>query len=156
MKLRNVLCFFLLTLILSTPALAAGVEKIGVKGLHTLTEGSKGKILIINYWATWCGPCVKEFPGLVSLRNQFSEDDLTIVGISIDDRVKPVENFIARHKANFPIYLDNREISTMLSINSIPRTVIYDRSGEKVLDHLGFISEESFRHVVQQLLSEKP
>ena len=44
----------------------------------------------------------------------------------------------------------------MLSINSIPRTVIYDRSGEKVLDHLGFIPEESFRHVVQHLLEKKP
>ena len=95
---------------------------------------------------------MQEFPGLVALRNQFSEDDLTIIGISVDNNVRPVENFITRYKANFPIYLDNREISAMLSISSIPRTVIYDRSGKKVLDHLGIISEDSFRHVVQELL----
>lgn len=152
MKLRNILVFLLLTLILSTPALAAGVKQIGIKELHTLTEASKGKVLIINYWATWCAPCVQEFPGIVALRNQFPEKDLTIIGISVDNNVRPVENFIAQHKVNFPIYLDNREISTMLSISSIPRTVIYDRSGKKVLDHLGIISEDSVRHLVQELL----
>ena len=109
-------------------------------------------MLVINYWATWCAPCVQEFPGIVALRNQFPEKDLTIIGISVDNNVRPVENFIAQHKVNFPIYLDNREISTMLSISSIPRTVIYDRSGKKVLDHLGIISEDSVRHLVQELL----
>ena len=152
MKLRNILVLLLLTLILSTPALAAGVKQIGIKELHTLTEANKGKVLVINYWATWCAPCVQEFPGIVALRNQFPEKDLTIIGISVDNNVRPVENFIAQHKVNFPIYLDNREISAMLSISSIPRTVIYDRSGKKVLDHIGIISGDSFRHLVQELL----
>lgn len=154
MKLRNIVLLSLLALLLSTPALA-DVKTIGVKELQALTQASRGKILVINYWATWCGPCVQEFPGLVSLRKQFPEEKLAIIGISVDSNVRPVENFIARHKANFPIYLDNREISAMLSINSIPRTVIYDRNGEKVLDHMGFISEENYRNVVQELL-QKP
>jgi thioredoxin-related protein len=63
-----------------------------------------------------------------------------------------VENFIKQNKVNFPILLDDGSISEMLDIGSIPRTLIYDRQGKKVLDHLGFISEESFRHVVQRLL----
>ncbi len=143
------LAFILLCATLAQ-AQAQTVEKIGAQDLRHIIDSGKGRVLVINYWATWCVPCVKEFPGLVALRRQYPESDLHLVGISVDYNIRPVENFLKQHKVNFPIYLDNGEISEMLSIKSIPRTVIYSRSGEKILDHLGYISEESFLHVVDR------
>ena len=143
------LAFILLCATLAQ-AQAQTVEKIGAQDLRHNIDSGKGRVLVINYWATWCVPCVKEFPGLVALRQQYPESDLHLVGISVDYNIRPVENFLKQHKVNFPIYLDNGEISEMLSIKSIPRTVIYSRSGEKILDHLGYISEESFLHVVDR------
>jgi thiol-disulfide isomerase/thioredoxin len=150
--MTSIRTFFALVILLfcTTLAQAQTIEKIGAQDLRNIVDSSKGRVLVINYWATWCVPCVKEFPGLVALRRQYPESDLHLVGISVDYNIRPVENFVKQHKVNFPIYLDNGEISEMLSIKSIPRTVIYSRSGEKILDHLGYISEESFLHVVDR------
>lgn len=143
----------LLLLLLPSTAMSQEIQKVGVQDFKNVIESNRGKVLVINFWATWCAPCVKEFPGLMNLRREFSEDDLTIVGISLDYSLRPVENFVKLNKVNFPILLDDESIASMLSIKSIPRTLIYNRAGEKILDHLGFISEESFRHVVQRLLN---
>lgn len=152
MKSPKVLAVLVLLLFLPVAALAQGIEKIGAKDLRQLVDSSKGRILVINFWATWCAPCVKEFPGLIALRQSFPEHQLNIAGISVDYNARQVENFVKLNKVNFPVFLDDGSISSMMSVQSIPRTIIYNRAGEKVLDHLGFISEESFRHVVERLL----
>lgn len=142
----------LLLLLLPSAAPAQDIPTAGVHDFKNIVQSSKGKVLIVNFWATWCAPCIQEFPGLMNLRREFSEDELTIVGISLDYSRRPVENFVKQNKVNFPILLDDESIGSMLSVKSIPRTLIYNRAGEKILDHLGFISEESFRHVVERLL----
>lgn len=142
----------LLLLLLPSAALSQDIHKGGVHDFKKIVESSKGKVLIVNFWATWCSPCIKEFPGLMNVRREFSEDDLTIVGISLDYSLRPVENFVKQNKVNFPILLDDESIASMLSVQSIPRTLIYNRAGEKILDHVGFITEESFRHVTERLL----
>jgi thiol-disulfide isomerase/thioredoxin len=152
MKALKTLIIFLMLLIVPLCAAADGVKKIGVQDLRGIIDSSKGKVLIVNYWATWCSPCVKEFPGLVSVRKEFAESDLHIVGISVDYNPRPVENFIKVNEVNFPILIDDGSIGSMLDIGSIPRTLIYDRQGKKILDHLGFNSEESFRHVIARLI----
>ncbi|UTF51600.1 TlpA family protein disulfide reductase [Desulfomicrobium sp. ZS1] len=150
----NVLKTFALLLLLLFPstAMSQDIQKVGVQDFKNMVESNRGKVLIINFWATWCSPCVKEFPGLMNVRKEFTEDELAIIGISMDYGMRPVENFVKLNKVNFPIVLDDESIGSMLDIKSIPRTLIYNRAGEKILDHLGFISEESFRHVVERLL----
>lgn len=145
----------LLLAFLPSTAMSQDIQKAGIHDFKNIIESNKGKVLIINFWATWCSPCVKEFPGLMNLRREFTEDDLTIVGISMDYGARPVENFVKLNKVNFPILIDDESIGSMLDIKSIPRTLIYNRAGEQILDHLGFISEESFRHIVERLL-QKP
>ena len=153
MKALKMLPLLMLVLLLPLCAAAGGVQKVGVKDLRGYIDSSKGRVLVINYWATWCQPCVKEFPGLVNLRKAFPESELNVVGISVDYDVRPVENFLKKQDVNFPVVIDDGSIASMIAVQSIPRTVIYNRKSEKVLDHIGFISEENFRHVVQRLLT---
>ncbi|MBE1427081.1 thiol-disulfide isomerase/thioredoxin [Desulfomicrobium macestii] len=155
MNFLKTFALILLLALLPSTAMSQDIQKAGVHDFKNIIESNKGKVLIINFWATWCSPCVKEFPGLMNLRREFTEDDLTIVGISMDYGARPVENFVKLHKVNFPILIDDESIGAMLDIKSIPRTLIYNRAGEQILDHLGFISEESFRHIVERLL-QKP
>lgn len=147
----------ILILLLPTTLLAqegnTSVPKGGVMELREIIDQSTGKVLIVNFWATWCSPCIKEFPGLMSLRKDFPEEKLHIVGISVDYDVRPVEIFIKQKQVNFPIFLDDGSISSMMRIKNIPRTLIYDQSGKKILDHMGYIPEESLRHVVERLLT---
>lgn len=110
----------LLLLLLPSTAMSEDIRTADIHDFKNIVESSKGKILIVNFWATWCAPCVKEFPGLMNLRREFSEEDLTIVGISMDYGMRPVENFVKLNKVNFPIFLDDESIGSMLSIKSIP------------------------------------
>ena len=154
MKALKTLTLLLLFLLVPLCDTAGGVQKVGVKDLRGFIDSSKGRVLVINYWATWCQPCVKEFPGLVNLRRAFPESELNVVGISVDYDVRPVENFLKKQDVNFPVVIDDGSIASMIAVPSIPRTVIYNRKSEKVLDHTGFISEENYRHVVERLLTE--
>lgn len=149
--LRSLICSVLVCGLLAGPVLAGNVSTISATELQQLVSGSKGRVLIVAFWATWCSPCVKEFPGLVTVRKEIPESDLQMVGISLDHNVRAVENFVQQQQANFPIFMDGGDVSATFGVNSIPRTLIFSRSGEKVLDHLGFISEESFRHVVERV-----
>lgn len=145
-----ILCILLYALMASS-ALAAPVSKISAAELMQQMENNKGKVLIVTFWATWCSPCVKEMPGLVSVRNEVPESEMQVLGISLDTSTQAVENFMQQHRINFPICMDGGDVGSTFGVKSIPRTLIFSRSGEKVLDHLGFISAESFRHVVERV-----
>lgn len=101
----NLLKIFVLILLLSflpSNALSQDIQKAGIQDFKNIVESNKGKVLIINFWATWCSPCVKEFPGLMNLRREFSEDELTIVGISMDYGMRPVEKFRQTAQGQLP------------------------------------------------------
>lgn len=151
MKFFKTLVIGLFVLGFSFAAQAQEIRKVNMHDLTTIADASKGRVLVVTFWATWCAPCVKEFPGLVALRKQFSETELDIIGISVDSNPVVVQNFLKKNPANFPIYLDDGDISHALSIRSIPRTLIFNRNGDKVLDHLGFLAEESLVHVVDKV-----
>jgi len=148
--IKSLTALLLLTLCLDVAAMAQGIDTIGPHDLKQIVDSSKGRVLIVNFWATWCGPCVKEFPALTTIRQEFPERDLHIVGISLDYSPKAVDAFVTRQKINFPVYIDNGDIGSTLSVKSIPRTMIYSPAGEMILDHLGIISEEGFRHIVKK------
>jgi len=112
-------------------------------------DAYRGRVLILNFWATWCGPCRVEIPYLVRLRQDFSAQDLGIVGVSLDSRGGPgeldaaLEKFIAKYKINYPVYLDARQKFAGAydpgseHMRYVPTTVIIDQSGEIFDTHFG-------------------
>ncbi|HJP29871.1 MAG: TlpA disulfide reductase family protein [Candidatus Latescibacteria bacterium] len=101
----------------------------------------EGRVVILNFWATWCGPCRVEIPDLVRLRQDFSEEDVAIVGISVDSRGQPAElealirKFIDRYEINYPVYLDGQQKFAAAYdpdagyMRYVPTTVIIDQQG---------------------------
>jgi thiol-disulfide isomerase/thioredoxin len=124
------------TALLLAAALAGQVDATGV---HRAVAAQKGRPVLVNLWATWCAPCVEEFPALVALARD--RKDVAVVSISIDDSSdrKAVETFVARQDPPFPVYLKangddeafidgvDREWSGV-----VPVTLIFDRSGKRV------------------------
>jgi len=89
-----------------------------------------GKVVVVNFWATWCPPCRKEMPDLETLYNRFKDRGLVILSIS-DEPPAKVEPFIAEHKFTYPILLDpGRKVNDLFVVNGIPKTFIYDREGK--------------------------
>jgi peroxiredoxin len=117
------------------------LERIRAYADFTLTdlEGNswtrsslKGKVVLVNFWATWCPPCRKEMPDLESLYQKYKAQGLVILAISDEDSSK-VKPFIAEHKYTYPVLLDTgRKVNSLYQVDGIPKSFIYNRQGKMV------------------------
>lgn len=117
----------------------------------------KGKMVILNFWATWCAPCRYEIPLLVSLYKEFNKKGLEIIGVSVDDGgIELVKEFSEKYKINYPVLMYNREvIYSYGGINSIPTTFIITRGGKVVNLFVGNPGEEAFRVEIERWIKNK-
>lgn len=83
------------------------VQSLDAAGVKKVLESYKGKVVLVNYWATWCAPCIDEFPGIVKLQNEYRDKGLVVVGVSFDDpdEKDKVVAFISQNGVNFPILM---------------------------------------------------
>ena len=112
-------------------------------------DACRGKVVVLNFWATWCGPCRVEIPALVKLRKSFPADEVAIIGISTGEYAsgeqlqKSLETFVSRHEINYPIFSDvDRTVYTRYNAEhsfgrSIPATLVLDKQGNVVAAHRG-------------------
>jgi peroxiredoxin len=115
----------------------------------TLKE-QRGKVVVLNFWATWCPPCRKEMPDLEALYQQFKDQGLVILAIS-DEAAGKVTPFIAEHKVTYPILLDpERKVNELFQIEGIPKTFVYDRNGKLVAQSIDMRTRRQFLGMLAQ------
>src|SRR6266404_5684765 len=150
---------------LDDPQFAAAISKIKADNERrqqadfTLTElggmkwtlkEQRGKVVVVNFWATWCPPCRKEMPDLETLYKQFKDQGLVILAISDEDTGK-VAPFIAEQKVTYPILLDpERKVNELFQIEGIPKTFVYDRSGKLVAQSIDMRTRRQFLEMLAQ------
>jgi peroxiredoxin len=112
--------------------------------LWTLNE-LRGKVVLVNFWATWCPPCRKEMPDLQKLYNRFQKKGLVILAISMDEEPAKVPPFVAQQKFTYPILLDTGEkVSKTFLVWGIPKTFVFDRDGKLVAQSIDMRTERQF------------
>lgn len=116
----------------------------------------RGKVLVVNFWATWCAPCREEIPAFVRLQDKYRAQGLQFVGIAIDQR-EPVQAFVREFGMNYPVLLGGVESVEMSRqagnrIGALPFTLIIDRSGNIVGSKLGGIKEARLQELIEPLL----
>ena len=100
-----------------------------IQGKDWTLSSLRGKVVLVNFWATWCPPCRKEMPDIETLYNRFKDQGLVVLAISDETEAK-VKPFIADHGFTFPVLLDGgRKVNTLYSISGIPNSFVYDREG---------------------------
>ena len=110
----------------------------------------QGKVVLVNFWATWCPPCRKEMPDLESLYKQFQKQGLVILAISDEDASK-VKPFIAGQGISYTVLLDpGRKVNTLFHIMGIPKTFIYDRSGKLAAESIDMRTRKQFLGLLAQ------
>lgn len=114
----------------------------------------KGKVVVLNFWATWCGPCRAEIPALIKARNQYHDKGVEIIGISLDDDgSESVAAFAKQFKINYPIVIGTlKDVNNYGSFDSIPTTFVVDREGKIRSSHLGMVSFGDVENAVKPLL----
>ncbi len=122
---------------------------------HRLSDW-KGKVLVVNFWATWCEPCREEIPGLVRVQSKLGVNGLAIVGIAVDS-VDKVRDFAQKYAINYSVLIGGLESVGLLrdlgdQAGGLPYTLILNRNGELVTTHLGRISEQELEQTASSLL----
>lgn len=127
-----------------------------INGKSVKLSDFKGKILILDFWATWCGPCKTEIPAFVELQKKFGGEGVAVVGVSLDDDgPKPVAQFAKSTGITYPIVMSNPKILRDYgNIEAIPTTFIIDRGGKIVSKHVGLVEKETFEKEITGLLKK--
>jgi peroxiredoxin len=126
----------------------------------------RGKVVLVNFWATDCGGCVLEIPSFIELEKAYKDRGFTAVGVSMDisyeslkdaneawGRVRP---FIAKHGVNYPIAMGDDEISKAYALNAFPATYLIDKSGKIAAAYVGvLINKDNVATNIENLLSER-
>jgi len=106
----------------------------------------KGKVILLDFWATWCGPCKYEIPGFVALQETYGKDGLQVIGVSVDDTVDKLEPFVKQFKMNYPVLLGlgHDDVQDAYGpVIGIPISVIISRDGRICARHVGLPPSKS-------------
>jgi peroxiredoxin/YHS domain-containing protein len=136
-------------------------KTIGVKldGESASISGFQGKVLLVDFWATWCAPCIASMPGLQKLHDKNAGRGFSVVGISIDEEgAKKVKPFLAKRKLTYPILLDADTRSPVwkaFGVHGVPAVFLVDRDGQIVKQWTGKVSHKDVETAVDELLDAR-
>jgi thiol-disulfide isomerase/thioredoxin len=113
----------------------------------------KGKVVLLNFWATWCGPCKVEIPAFVELYDQYKDKGLIIVGVSVDDSPEQLQAFMKEYKMNYPVLQMTPDVETAFGpFYGYPTSFFIARDGTICVKHLGPATKEQFEREIKALL----
>ena len=116
----------------------------------------RGQVVLVNYWATWCGPCREETPGLVRLAKELGPQGLAVVGVSLDEGGREkVRAFVDEFRVPYPVTLPERMSQMEYGMEGVPTTVLVDRQGRVAKTYVGAVREADFKQDVGVLLAER-
>lgn len=140
------------------PAPAADFSLPSRAGQSVSLAGLRGQVVLINFWATWCGPCRKEMPLLEQIQKKYAPLGFTMLGINVEEDTTQMEAFLGDVPVSFPVLLDpaNR-VSKLYDVAAMPSTVIIDRKGNVRYIHQGYQAgdESRYQDVIRQLIRER-
>jgi cytochrome c biogenesis protein CcmG/thiol:disulfide interchange protein DsbE len=145
-----------------SPAARPATLNVTLKDLDNVDvtlSAFKGKVVLLNFWATWCGPCTIETPWFIDLQDRYGKAGLQVVGISVDDPLALLKPYAAQYKMNYPVLqgLGHREVMAAYgSITSLPTTFIISSEGKLCAKHIGATRREGYEAQVKGLLKALP
>ena len=132
------LIFTLLILLLALPSQSATEDK----ALFDISQ-YKGKVVYLDFWASWCIPCRKSFPWLNKMREKYSPDQLAIVAVNLDKEHALATDFLAQYPASFEIIYDPKSVTAKkYNIPGMPSSILFDKNGKAIDVHSGFFMKK--------------
>ena len=125
-----------------------------------LPDGTKGKVVLLDFWASWCQPCAESFPVLEELHKKYAGEGLVIIAVSADEKKADMEKFLKKRPVTFCVVRDAaQKLVAQADVNTMPTSFLIDRAGKVRFLHDGFHGAETKKKYVAEietLLKEKP
>jgi cytochrome c biogenesis protein CcmG/thiol:disulfide interchange protein DsbE len=113
----------------------------------------KGKVVLLNFWATWCHGCKLEIPWFMEFESRFKDSGLVVIGVSMDDDGwKSVKPYLQLKKMNYPVVIGNEDLAKQYGLASMPMTALIDRGGKIAALHTGVVDKAACESEIRQLL----
>jgi len=116
----------------------------------------KGKVVLLDFWATWCHGCQIEIPWYMAFQTKYKDRGLAVIGVSMDDDGwKSVNPYLEQKKLNYPVVIGDQTLAKRYGVEDLPVTLLIDRKGEIADLHAGMVDKDDFEREIQKLLQEK-
>jgi peroxiredoxin len=116
----------------------------------------RGKVVLLNFWATWCAPCAAEIPWFIEFQRTYESAGLTALGVSLDeDGWSAVRPYIEAHKMDYRVMLGNDDVAQAYGASSLPTTFLIDRSGRIAATHVGICGKGEYEADIRRVLDER-
>jgi peroxiredoxin len=129
----------------------------GADGRNVRLDELRGQVVLVNFWATWCGPCREEMPRLDTLYQKYRKSGFVLLGINVDDDPRAALATAAKLNVSFPVLLDtDKKVSKLYDLNTMPSTIVIDRDGKVRFLTRGFHAgtERDYEQQIRGLLKE--
>ena len=126
-----------------------------LNGRNVTLSAYKGKVILLDFWATWCGPCKFEIPGFIELYRKYRSQGLQVLGFSVDDPVPTLRPYVKQMKMNYPVLvgLGREDVKEAFGpMSGLPMTFLINRAGKICKRHVGFEEKETFEQEIKALL----
>jgi cytochrome c biogenesis protein CcmG, thiol:disulfide interchange protein DsbE len=136
----------------SPPAPEVSLESLGEGGPKITLRTHAGRVVVLNFWASWCGPCEQEAPGFEAAWRRWRSHLVSFVGVDVRDSAGDARRFVERHRLSYPLARGGEATLTLYGVGALPQTFIITPRG-RVLEHLsGFLSEETLNARIARAL----
>jgi len=125
------------------------------KGTSVRLSDYKGKVVLLDFWATWCHGCKTEIPWYMEFQNKYKDKGLWVIGVSMDDDGwKSVKPFIEENKMNYEVVIGNENLAKLYAVDALPVTLLIDRAGNIAVSHAGMVDKAAFENEIRELLQD--
>jgi len=132
-------------------------ELLDMDGTKISSREFEGKVVVVDFWATWCQTCVQELPAFTALQEKYGKEGLVVIGIALDELgAQSVKPFIRQHGINFTVLAGDTSVQLAFGgLDGLPTTFIFDRDGKLVSKHSSYQEPSIFEKEVTPLLARK-
>ena len=126
-----------------------------INGPNLRLAEQRGRVVMVNFWATWCGPCRQEMPQLDRLYQKYKASGFVLLGVNVDEDTRKAADVAAKLGVTFPVLLDtDKAVSKLYDLSTMPSTVIIDRDGKVRYFHRGYLAgyEDNYDKQIRELL----
>ena len=151
---KRLFAVLLLALALAPAGRAAAQDAGPIHGQAVLDAivAAQGKVVVVDFFASWCRPCLMEIPDFIEARKHYPADKVVFIGISLDQDQGQYARFVKQTPFNFPVHLADPDVISTFGVKMIPKTIIYDPAGQQALNHSGFMPGEMLRQILDKLI----